>query len=186
MFEILACIIDFNFFCFKHLFFIELQISRPCREGTALEPLHFARQVCMKKKSDAQMALEVGEVVNLRLGSSELLESQVIRVHDGEEERVDMQLLTPKANGKLLMYKGVSPPLSFCDDSRWVEAAAVVTGFETSEVTSHPGALSLKIYVVVKLLFYFINYVQIPERLKRMEQTLKKREIEPDSTGHSL
>ena len=97
-----------------------------------------------------------------------------------------MQLLTPKANGKLLMYKGVSPPLSFCDDSRWVEAAAVVTGFETSEVTSHPGALSLKIYVVLKLLFYFINYVQIPERLKRMEQTLKKREIELDSTGCSF
>ena len=60
------------------------------------------------------------------------MESQVIRVHGGEEERVDVQLLTPKANGKVLVYKGVSPRLSFCDDSRWVEAAAVVTGFETS------------------------------------------------------
>lgn len=108
------------------------------------------------------MALQVGEVVTLRLGSSELVESQVIRVHDGEEERVDVQLQTPKANGKVLVYKGVSrrkltrPRLSFCDDSRWVEAAAKVTGFETSEVTFHPVALSLEIYVVVKLLFYFI------------------------------
>ena len=131
--------------------------------------VRFAEQ---ERISDAQMALQVGEFVNLRLGSSE---SQVIRVHGGEEERVDLQLLTPKANGKVLVYKGVSPRLSFCDDSCWVEAAAVVTGFETSEVTFHPGALSLEIYVVVKLLFYFINYVQIPERLKRMEQTLMKR-----------
>ena len=80
------------------------------------------------------MALQVCEVVNLRLGSSELVESQVIRVHDGEEERVDMQLPAPKANGEVLVYKDVFPRLSFCDDSRWVEAAAVVTGFETSEV----------------------------------------------------
>ena len=115
----------------------------------------FAEQ---ERISDARMALQVGEFVNLRLGSSE---SQVIRVHDGEEERVDVQLQTPKANGKVLVHKGVSrrkltrPRLSFCDDSRCVEAAAKVTGFETSEVTFHPVALSLEIYVV-KLLFYFI------------------------------
>ena len=95
------------------------------------------------------------------------------------------QLQSLKANGKVLLCKGVSPRLSFCDDSRWVEAAAEVTGFEASEVTFYPGALSLEIYVVVKLLFYFMNNVQIPERLKRMEQTLNKREIETDSTGCS-
>ena len=36
------------------------------------------------------MALKVGKVVNSRLGSTELVESQVIRAHDGEEERVDV------------------------------------------------------------------------------------------------
>ena len=46
--------------------------------------VRFAEQ---ERISDAQMALQVGEFVNLRLGSSE---SQVIRVHDGEEERVDV------------------------------------------------------------------------------------------------
>jgi len=83
---------------------------------------------------------------------------------------VDVQLQTPKAEWEVLVYKSVSPRLSFCDGSRWVEAAAVVTGFETSEVTFQPGALPLEIYVVVKLLFYFINYVQIRERLKQMSK----------------
>ena len=112
--------------------------------------------------SDAQTALCVGEIVSLRLESSELVESQVIHVHEGEEERVDVQLQTPETNGKFLIFKGVSrrklarPRLRFCDDSRWVEAAAKETGFETSEVTFHPVALSLEIYVGVKLLFYFI------------------------------
>ena len=80
--------------------------------------------------SDAQTALCVGEIVSLRLESSELVESQVIHVHKGEEERVDVQLQTPETNGKFLIFKGVSrrklarPRLRFCDDSRWVEAAA--------------------------------------------------------------
>ena len=113
LFEILACIIDFNFFCFKHLFFIELQISRPQRRDS-FGTLTFCASGLRSRK----------EFVNFRLGSSE---SQVIRVHDGEEERVDVQLQTPKANGKVLVYRGISPRLNFCDDSRWVEAAAVVT-----------------------------------------------------------
>ena len=56
--------------------------------------------------SDAQTSLCVGEIVCLRLRSSELVESQVIHVHEGKEERVDVQLQTPGANGKFLTFKG--------------------------------------------------------------------------------
>ena len=72
--------------------------------------------------SDGQAALCVGEIVSLRLGSSELVESQVIHVHEGEEERVDVQLQTPEANVKFPIFKCVSrrklarPRLRFYDD----------------------------------------------------------------------
>ena len=90
--------------------------------------------------SDAHTTLYVGEIAFLRLESSELVESQVIHVHEGEEERVDVQLQTPETNGIFLIFKAVSrrklarPRLRFCDDSRWVEAAAKATGFPPSEV----------------------------------------------------
>ena len=129
--------------------------------------------------SDAQTSLCVGEIVCLRLRSSELVESQVIHVHEGKEERVDVQLQTPEANGKFLTFKGVSrrkltrPRLRFCDDSRWVEAAAKATGFPPSEV--YFSFVFFFVYLSSHykcMLTYLKNNMQIPERLKRMEQAL--------------
>ena len=88
--------------------------------------------------------LDVGDAVVLRLGSSlgppKSGNGMVVCVHEGEEERVDVAMNDADENGAVQLYTRVSrrkisrPQFNFCDDPRWVEAAAEVTGFEASEV----------------------------------------------------
>ena len=87
--------------------------------------------------------LGVGDAVVLRLGPSlgpsTSENGMVVRVHEGEEERVDVAMHDADVNGTVQLYTHVSrrkisrPQYNFCDDPRWVEAAAEVTGFEPSE-----------------------------------------------------
>ncbi len=91
--------------------------------------------------------LDVGDAVVLRLGPSlgpsKSENGMVVRVHEGEEERVDVAMHNADVNGAVQLYTLVSrrkisrPQFNFCDDPRWVEAAAEVTGFEPSEVPFH-------------------------------------------------
>ena len=90
--------------------------------------------------------LGVGDAVVLRLGPSlgpsTSENGMVVRVHEGEEERVDVAMNDADENGAVQVYTRVSrrkisrPQYNFCDDPRWVDAAAEVTGFEASEVRS--------------------------------------------------
>ena len=144
----------------------------------------------------------VGEPVILRLGSSlepsKSVDGFVVRIHEGEEERVDIQLNVPDINGKVLLYSRVSrkkisrPQFNFCDDNRWVEAAAEVTGFELSEVTFFSTFFSTFMTVCIpshdslflslfRLTLILVLILKIPERLKRMEQGLKKMKAEKES-----
>jgi len=140
----------------------------------------------------------VGEPVILRLGSSlvptKSEDGFVIRLHEGEEERVDVQMNIADMNGKVQLYSRVSrkkisrPQFNFCDDSRWVEAAAEVTGFEPSEVFFFSTFIiwftfsSHNLFVTSSSKFsYPCSNFKIPERLKRMEQGLKKITVEMGS-----
>ena len=133
----------------------------------------------------------VGDAVVLRLGPSlgpsKSENGMVVRVHGGEDERVDVAMHDTDVNGTVQLYTHVSrrkisrPQYNFCDDPRWIEAAAEVTGFESSEVPFH----FISLIVSRKSLFYFIlvimtSTLEIPERLKRMEHSLKNMKFEKE------